>query len=148
MIPRGTRKEVGEAWRRPLREGRHPGELARKIDIPPAALEETIKKHNQYLKEKKDPEFNKPITDAMIPIDVGPFYAIAQWPAVHHTMGGLRIDKDARVIDIWGKPIPRLYAAGEVTGGIHGSNRLGGNAIPDCVVFGRIAGTNAAKETA
>ncbi|OPY01729.1 MAG: Fumarate reductase flavoprotein subunit precursor [Syntrophorhabdus sp. PtaB.Bin184] len=61
-------------------------------------------------------------------------------------MGGLRIDKDARVIDIWGEPIPRLYAAGEVTGGVHGSNRLGSNAIPDCVVFGRIAGANAAKE--
>jgi urocanate reductase len=150
MIPKmGTKEEV----ERGLERGRFVkadtlAELARKIDIPPAALEETIKKHNQYLKEKKDPEFNKPITDAMIPIDVGPFYAIAQWPAVHHTMGGLRIDKDARVIDIWGKPIPRLYAAGEVTGGIHGSNRLGGNAIPDCVVFGRIAGTNAAKETA
>lgn len=121
-------------------------ELAGKIGVPAANLEATIKKHNQYLKGKKDPDFNKPITDAMLVLEKGPFYAIAQWPAVHHTMGGLRINKNAQVIDIWGKPIPRLYAAGEVTGGIHGSNRLGGNAIPDCVVFGRIAGTNAAKE--
>jgi len=78
-------------------------------------------------------------------LEVGPFYAIAQWPAVHHTMGGLRINKKAEVIDIWGNPIPRFFAAGEVTGGIHGANRLGGNAIADCVVFGRIAGINAAK---
>jgi len=148
MIPKmGTMEEIEKG----LARGRFVkadtlAELAGKIGVPAAALEETIKKHNQYLKDKKDPEFNKPITDAMIPIDEGPFYAVAQWPAVHHTMGGLRINKDARVIDIWGDPIPHLYAAGEVTGGIHGSNRLGGNAIPDCVVFGRIAGTNAAKE--
>jgi fumarate reductase flavoprotein subunit len=61
-------------------------------------------------------------------------------------MGGLRIDTQGRVIDIWGQPIPKFYAAGEVTGGIHGSNRLGGNATAECVVFGRIAGRNAAKE--
>ncbi|MEF9997352.1 MAG: FAD-binding protein, partial [Burkholderiaceae bacterium] len=68
-----------------------------------------------------------------------------QWPSVHHTMGGLRINPQAQVIDIWGKPIPKLYAAGEVTGGVHGSNRLGSNAIPDCVTFGRVAGVSAAK---
>lgn len=123
-------------------------ELAGKIGVPADALVGTIKKHNQYLKDKKDPDFNKPITDVMMVLEEGPFYAIAQWPAVHHTMGGLRINKDTQVIDIWGKPIPRLYAAGEVTGGIHGANRLGGNATADCVVFGRIAGTNAAKEKA
>ena len=94
----------------------------------------------------KDPDFGRQFTKVMIPLTEGPFYAIAQWPAVHHTMGGLRIDKDAQVIDIWGNPIPRLYAAGEVTGGIHGSNRLGGNATPDCIVFGRVAGTNASKK--
>lgn len=121
-------------------------ELAGKLGIPADALEDTVKKHNQYLKDKKDPEFNKPITDVMMPMEGGPFYGIAQWPAVHHCMGGLRINKMAQVIDIWRTPIPRLYAAGEVTGGIHGDNRLGGNATADCVVFGRIAGTNAAKE--
>lgn len=148
MIPKmGTKEEVEKGMAR----GRFVqadtlAELAGKINIPADALVDTIKKHNQYLKDKKDPEFNKPINDVMMPIDEGPFYAIAQWPAVHHTMGGLRINKMAQVIDIWGAPIPRLFAAGEVTGGIHGSNRLGGNAIPDAVVFGRIAGTNAAKE--
>lgn len=120
-------------------------DLANALGVPPANLETTVNRHNEYLKHGKDMEFNKPVTTAMIPIEEGPFYAIAQWPAIHHCMGGLRIDKDARVIDIWGKPIPKLYAAGEVCGGVHGSNRLGGNAIPDCIVFGRIAGVNAAK---
>ena len=61
-------------------------------------------------------------------------------------MGGLRINTSAQVIDIWGKPIPHFYAAGEITGGVHGSNRLGSNAIPDAVSFGRVAGVNASKE--
>ncbi|HPI94121.1 MAG TPA: flavocytochrome c [Deltaproteobacteria bacterium] len=150
MIPKmGTMEEVEKGMARGrFVKANTLAELAGKIGVPADALEDTIKKHNQYLKDKKDPDFNKPITDVMMVMDEGPYYAIAQWPAVHHTMGGLRINKDAQVIDIWGAPIPRLFAAGEVTGGIHGSNRLGGNAIPDCVVFGRIAGTNAAKEKA
>jgi fumarate reductase flavoprotein subunit len=122
------------------------GELAKKIGLPADALEKTVSDHNRYLQEGKDPEFNKPISKAMIPLDKGPFYAVAQWPAVHHTMGGVRINKDTQVIDVFGTVIPRLYAAGEVTGGVHGSNRLGTNATAECVVFGRIAGTNAAKE--
>ncbi|MCX7965148.1 MAG: flavocytochrome c [Syntrophorhabdaceae bacterium] len=121
-------------------------ELAEKLKIPKQNLVETVNKHNQYLKDGKDLEFNKPITKAMIPLEKGPFYAVAQWPAVHHTMGGLRINEKTQVIDIWGKVIPKFYAAGEVTGGVHGSNRLGSNAIPDCVVHGRIAGINAAQE--
>jgi len=120
-------------------------EVAQKAGLPQAALVETIDKHNKYLAEGKDPEFNKPITKAMLPMTKGPFYAVAQWPAIHHTMGGLRINERAQVIDIFGEVIPKLYAAGEVTGGVHGTNRLGSNAIPDCVVFGRVAGRNAAK---
>lgn len=123
-------------------------ELAAKINVPADALAETVEKHNKYLQEGKDPDFNKPITKSMMPLNEGPFYAIAQWPAVHHCMGGLRIDTECRVIDIWGSPIPRLYAAGEIVGGIHGSNRLGGNAIADCVVFGRLAGRKAGAEKA
>jgi len=121
-------------------------ELAGKLGLPVDALVETIDKHNKYLKEGKDPEFNKPITKVMIPMVEGPFYGLSQWPAVHHCMGGIRINKSAQVVDIFGAVIPRFYAAGEVTGGVHGSNRLGSNAIPDCVVHGRISGTNAAKE--
>lgn len=121
--------------------------LAKQMDVPGDVLEETIAKHNQYFKDRKDPEFNKPFTSAMMAIDEGPYYSVAQWPSVHHCMGGLRIDTSAKVIDLWGNPIPHLYAAGEVTGGVHGNNRLGANAVPDAVTFGRIAGTNAAKET-
>ncbi len=121
-------------------------ELAQKIKIPPDTLVDTINKHNKYLETGKDLEFNKPITRVMIPMVKGPFYAIPQWPAVHHCMGGLRINKNAQVVDVFGSTIPKLYAAGEVTGGIHGSNRLGSNALPDCVVFGRTAGVNAADE--
>ncbi|MDY0187717.1 MAG: flavocytochrome c [Syntrophus sp. (in: bacteria)] len=120
--------------------------LAEKIGIPADALVKTVTDHNRYLQEGKDPEFNKPISKAMLPLDKGPFYALPQWPAVHHTMGGLRINTNAQVIDVFGAVVPKLYAAGEVTGGIHGSNRLGTNATTDCVVFGRIAGVNAGKE--
>jgi fumarate reductase flavoprotein subunit len=120
--------------------------LAKKLGIPADTLEKTVNDHNRYLIDGKDPEFNKPISKAMLPLDKGPFYAVAQWPAVHHTMGGLRINADAQVIDVFGTVIPRLYAAGEVAGGVHGSNRLGTNATADCVVFGRVAGVNASKE--
>jgi len=120
--------------------------LAEKIGIPADALVKTVTDHNRYLQEGKDPEFNKPISKAMLPLDKGPFYALPQWPAVHHTMGGLRINTNAQVIDVFGAVVPKLYAAGEVTGGIHGSNRLGTNATTDSVVFGRIAGVNAGKE--
>ena len=78
-------------------------------------------------------------------IDTPPFYAGARVPTVHHTMGGVEINTKAQVLDKNGNVIPGLYAAGEVTGGIHGSNRLGGNAVADTVVFGRIAGESAAK---
>ncbi|MBU1564518.1 MAG: flavocytochrome c [Proteobacteria bacterium] len=121
-------------------------DLAGKLKIPADMLATTINKHNKYIEEGKDPDFNKPMTKVMIPLAQGPFYAVAQWPAVHHCMGGLRINPQAQVIDIFSNVIPGLYAAGEVAGGVHGSNRLGSNAIPDCVSFGRVAGTSAAKE--
>jgi len=142
----GTKEEVEKG----MQKGRFIraetlAELAAQLKIPADVFQETISNHNKYMAEGKDPEFGRQFTKSMIPLTAGPFYAIAQWPAVHHTMGGLRIDKDAQVVDIWGHPIPKLFAAGEVTGGIHGANRLGGNAIPDCIVFGRIAGVNASK---
>ncbi|MDR1686075.1 MAG: flavocytochrome c [Desulfovibrio sp.] len=124
------------------------GGVADQLKINKAALEETVKKHNEYLKSGKDPEFNKPITPQMVNMEKGPYYGVPQWPAVHHTMGGLRINPKAQVIDIFGEIIPKFYAAGEVCGGVHGSNRLGSNAIPDATVFGRVAGRNAAAEKA
>ena len=148
MVPHmGTKEEVEQGVaRKRFIKAETLAELAGKLGIPADALQDTIAKHNQYMKDGKDPEFNRSFTKAMLPLDEGPFYGIAQWPAVHHTMGGLRITAQAQVLDIWSKPIPRFYAAGEVTGGIHGDNRLGGNATADATVFGRIAGVNAAKE--
>ena len=78
-------------------------------------------------------------------IATGPFYASLRTPTVHYTMGGVKINGEAQVLDAEGQPVPGLYAAGEIASGIHGNNRLGGNAYPDIMTFGRIAGINAAK---
>merc|ERR1719265_570488 len=74
-----------------------------------------------------------------------PFYVAIITPVIHYCMGGLEIDTDSAVLGPQGKAIPGLYAAGEVAGGVHGNNRLGGNSLLDCVVFGRVAGKAAAK---
>lgn len=121
-------------------------DLARQIGVPATTLEETLAKHNDYFKNRKDADFNKPFLAAMMSMEEGPYYSVALWPSVHHCQGGVRINTSAQVIDLWGKPIPHLYAAGEVAGGVQGNNRLGGNGVANCIVYGRIAGTNAAKE--
>lgn len=116
-----------------------------KINMPAANLVETIKKHNGYVEKGVDPDFGKRIDKGvMMTIVNGPFYAIPQWPSAHHTMGGLKITPKAEVQDFWGAVIPGLFAAGEAVGGVHGTNRLGSNAVADCIVFGRIAGVVAA----
>merc|ERR1719215_1799060 len=74
-----------------------------------------------------------------------PFYVAIITPVIHYCMGGLEIDVDSAVVGKGGKAIPGLYAAGEVAGGIHGNNRLGGNSLLDCVVFGRVAGEHCCK---
>lgn len=112
-----------------------------------ATLQATIARHNGFIDSKVDEDFNKIMADSMVKIDEGPYYAIPQWPSVHHTMGGLAITPNAEVIDIDGSIIPGLFAAGEVTGGIHGTNRLGSNADADACTFGFVAGTYAATET-
>jgi len=122
-------------------------ELEEKLNMPKGNLTHTVDRINHALKTGgPDPDFGCERSTGMIALEDGPFFAIGQWPSVHYTMGGLRIDETARVLDVFGEPIPRLYAAGEVCGGIHGANRLGGNALADCVVFGRIAGEQAAAE--
>ena len=128
-----------------LKTGSTLAELAKNMGVPADALEKAVADHNEIIRNRRDSEFGKPITGAMVPMTKGPFYAVKQWPSVHHCEGGVRINPKAQVLDIHGKVIPGLYAAGEFVGGIHGNNRLGGNAIADCVVFGRIAGDNAAK---
>ncbi|MBN2074848.1 MAG: flavocytochrome c [Dehalococcoidales bacterium] len=122
------------------------GELAVHYGIPPDELVITVERYNRFVKDKVDVEFGKQIVPDASLISNPPFLAIRNWPKVHHTMGGVQIDENARVIDINQKPIPRLYAAGEVTGGIHGACRLGSCAVTECLVFGRIAGKNAAAE--
>ena len=93
--------------------------------------------------DKEDPVFGRTLFDR--PIEVGPFYATPRAPSIHHTMGGLLINPQAQVMAQDGTAIEGLYAAGEVTGGIHGSNRLGGNATADVLTYGRIAGNSVSK---
>lgn len=102
-----------------------------------------VEKYNSYVDAGSDPEYGK--TTFRSKVEVGPFYASPRKPAIHHTMGGLVIDTEAHVLTTSGKAIQGLYAAGEVTGGIHAGNRLGGNAVADIMVFGRVAGANAAQ---
>ena len=121
-------------------------DLARNYTIPVDAFRQEIARWNSFVEKKKDTDFECMIFPDAKPTVTGPFYAARLWPKVHHTMGGLVIDKSAQVTGFDLKPVKGLYAAGEVTGGVHGAVRLGGVAMADCVVFGRIAGKNAAKE--
>lgn len=127
-----------------VKEGKTIEDLAKQLDIPAAELAKTVKAYNDFVKSGKDAQFERP--DLPRELVVAPFYALEIAPAVHHTMGGVVIDTKAEVkSEKTGKPIDGLYAAGEVTGGVHGANRLGGNAISDIVTYGRIAGASAAK---
>ncbi|GAA0729376.1 urocanate reductase [Clostridium malenominatum] len=118
-------------------------EAAKFFDINAKELKGSVDRYNGYVKAGKDLEFNKRSMPSTI--EKGPFYILKAAPAVHHTMGGIKINTKAQAINKDGKVIEGLYAAGEVTGGIHGTNRLGSNALADITVFGRIAGQNAAK---
>jgi len=81
-----------------------------------------------------------------LPLDVNDNFHIAiVTPVIHYCMGGMSIDKDAQALNAAGSVIPGLYSAGEAAGGIHGNNRLGGNSLLDCVVYGRVAGRSAAR---
>lgn len=117
-------------------------DLAKQIGVDPANLVSAVEEFNTHVADKSQDAFGRTLYGQ--PINQGPYYASSRVPTVHHTMGGVKINTDAQVIDTDGNVIPGLYAAGEVTGGIHGANRLGGNALTDTVVFGRIAGTSAA----
>lgn len=118
-------------------------DLARQIEVDPANLIKSVETFNMAVEKKIADPFGRTLFEHKI--DTPPFYAGPRVPTVHHTMGGIEINTKAQALDKEGNIIPGLYAAGEVTGGIHGSNRLGGNAVPDTVVFGKIAGESAAK---
>ncbi|MCU0897067.1 MAG: flavocytochrome c [Burkholderiales bacterium] len=123
-------------------------DLARGYNMPVDVFVEQVKRWNGFVEQRKDPDLDCIIFKDAVPNVTPPFYAARLWPRVHHTMGGLAINKDAQVIGFDLKPIAGLYAAGEATGGVHGAVRLGSCAMADCVVFGRIAGKNAAKQAA
>ena len=118
-------------------------ELAEHFDIDKDELLKTVETFNENSKKEEDPDFNLRMLGWTV--DEGPYYMLKAAPAVHHTMGGLKINKEAEVLNKDDEWIEGLYAAGEVTGGIHGSNRLGSAAIADITVYGRIAGENAAN---
>jgi urocanate reductase len=119
-------------------------EAANHFGLDAQAMIKTIEAYNESIRDGLDEDFNK--TSSLQPVAVGPFYIQKVVPSSHHTMGGVQINTRTEVISAEGQVIPGLYAAGEVVGDIHGTNRLGGNAITDCVVFGRIAGQNASAE--
>ncbi len=116
--------------------------LADALGIPADGLVATVAEYNGFVEAGSDPEFGR--GSMARTLESAPYYAVEVGPAVHHTMGGIQIDTDARVIGENGEPVAAFFAAGECTGGVHGANRLGGNALADIVTFGRIAGRNAA----
>lgn len=116
-------------------------ELAQLIDIDADILINTIDQYNQSVALQSDCLGRETLINA---IDKPPFYSNMKKPTIHHTLGGIEINEMAQVLNQDKQPINGLFAAGEVTGGIHGANRLGGNSFPDMIVFGRIAGKNAA----
>ena len=117
-------------------------ELAKAMGVDETTFVSTMNTWNQAVEAKSDAEFNR--TSFANPLTAAPYYAIKITPAVHHTMGGIVINPKAEVLNEKGEVISGLFAAGEVTGGVHGANRLGGNAVADFTVFGRIAGQSAA----
>jgi len=117
--------------------------LAQNFGIPAEPLKAQIADYNTYIQNDEDEQFGKPIPEDASPLETPPWYAMRIWPKVHHTMGGIAINTDAQVLEE-DEPIPNLYAAGEITGGVHGASRLGSIAIPDCLSYGRVAGANAA----
>ncbi len=121
-------------------------ELGKAMGVDAAAFAETMEKWNGYVEAKNDPDFGR--TSFANPLDTAPYYAIKVTAGVHHTMGGLTINTNTEVLKEDGTVIPGLFAAGEVTGGVHGANRLGGNAVADFTVFGRIAGKAASDDAA
>lgn len=119
-------------------------ELAEKLSIPADAFEATMDEYAKIQASGKDP-LGRKANEMPRPLTEGPFYACEIGPAIHHTMGGIVINTRAEVLDVNGKPVPGLYAAGEVTGGIHGGNRLGGNAVADICIYGKIAADSACE---
>lgn len=117
-------------------------DLADKLSIDSNTLSQTIERYNHFAETKRDEDFGR-TTGMRHPINKGPFYAIKIAPGVHHTMGGVTINTDTQVLDTDKQVIQGVFAAGEVVGGVHGANRIGGNAVADIIIFGMQAGRKA-----
>lgn len=125
-------------------QGESVDDLATQISMDPSVLTQTLETFNQGVRQQQDPLFGR-TTALRHPLDKGPFYAIKIAPGVHHTMGGIAISTQAQVLDTHNHPLAGIWAAGEVVGGIHGANRIGGNAVADIIIFGLLAGEQAAN---
>lgn len=128
-----TFEELAEAMNKKAVKGMFP-------QVSAENLKKTVEMHNGFIDAGKDDQFGKVIANSMKKVEKGPYYCVPQFPSVHHTMGGLVIDQKTQVYDIYGQVIPGLYAAGEVTGGVHGTNRLGSNADADSCGMGYVSG--------
>ncbi|MEI2604607.1 flavocytochrome c [Erwinia aphidicola] len=121
-----------------------PHELAVKLNMDQEALQTTLGRYNEFVAQQKDEDFGR-TTALRHPLNKGPYFAIRIAPGVHHTMGGVTINTDTAVLNTQKQAIHGAWAAGEVVGGIHGANRIGGNAVADIIIFGILAGRNAAN---
>lgn len=117
--------------------------IASKTGLDGEALTRSLERYNVFQSSGEDEDYHRSGVQMPVPLSRAPYYVVEVKPAIHHTMGGIHIDSKARVIDMEGHPVEGLFACGEVTGGVHGGNRLGGNGVADIVVFGRIAGREA-----
>lgn len=118
--------------------------LAEAMDVPADQLQATLDTWNSAVQAKQDAEFGR-TTGMDNDLSAGPFYAIQIAPGIHYTMGGVKINTNTEVLDKDGNPIAGLFAAGEVTGGLHGQNRIGGNSVAEIIIFGRQAGIKSAE---
>ncbi|MCM3340696.1 flavocytochrome c [Paenibacillus sp. MER TA 81-3] len=118
--------------------------LAEEIGVPADQLQKTLDSWNSAVKNKKDAEFGRK-TGMDYDLTAAPYYAIKIGPGIHYTMGGVRINTNTEVLDKDGKAIPGLFSAGEVTGGLHGENRIGGNSVAEIIIFGRQAGIKSSE---
>lgn len=119
-------------------------EFCEKEGVDEESLKRTILRWNQHRSDDTIDTFGRSSYPFAFDFEKT-IYTSVITPSIHYTMGGIKFDVDAQVIDTSGKKIPRLFAIGEVTGGLHGKNRLAGNSLLECVVFGRIAGKSATK---
>ena len=150
IFDQGVRKSLASietyANQHLLVQGSTISELASLTGIPAESLMESIASYNNQQKAGVDDDFHRSATEMTAALETAPFYAVRVKPAIHHTMGGLSVNTETQVFKADGTPIPGLFAAGEVTGGLHGANRLGGNGVADIVVNGRLAGLAAARQ--